>query len=65
MKSNILQAEVDRLKAIIKKIDEVTPRADNTCTEPGIAISEAVRRKLIHERHPLFVGDADAELWME
>lgn len=41
-----LQAEIAELKAIIAYIDDVAPRADKTCDEPGITLSEAVRRAL-------------------
>ena len=37
--------EIAELKAIIARIDEVTPRADSTCDDPGITLSEAVRRE--------------------
>lgn len=36
--------ENTRLKAIIDKMDQHSPRADHTCDEPGITLSEAVMR---------------------
>ena len=38
--------EVTRLRAIIAHIDKTAPRADRTCDEPGITLSEAARRAL-------------------
>lgn len=40
------EAEVKALKAVIVRMDEVAPRADHTCNEPGITLSEAVRREM-------------------
>ena len=52
-----LRAEVEQLRAIIAFIDGVMPVADETCDEPGITVSEAARRELRDEKHPLFTGD--------
>jgi len=41
-----LESENERLKEVIKRIDEVVPHADETCDEPGITLSEAVRREM-------------------
>lgn len=46
--------EVERLRAVIARIDEAAGRADSTCDEPGITLSEAVRRELKDKRHKLF-----------
>lgn len=40
-----LTAEINRLKDIISIMDEYTPKADDTCAEPGITFSEAVMRQ--------------------
>lgn len=37
--------ELEKALAIIKRMDEVTPRADKTCDFPGITLSEAVQRE--------------------
>lgn len=50
--------EVERLRAIIARMDEVAPRADDTCDEPGITLSEAVRREFKSNRHRLFAKEA-------
>lgn len=42
--------------AIIALIDKRVPRADYTCDEPGIYISEAARRILIDNGHSAFAG---------
>jgi len=39
------EAEWDELKAIIARMDQAVPLADQTCDEPGITLSEAVRRE--------------------
>lgn len=44
----------DKLMAIIDLMDKNAPRADRTCLEPGITYSEAARRHLIEDKHPLF-----------
>lgn len=41
-----LTAELAECRAVIAKIDIVAPLADETCLEPGITLSEAVRRQL-------------------
>lgn len=41
-----LLARIAELEAIIAYIDDVAPRADETCDEPGIKFSEAVRRAI-------------------
>lgn len=41
-----LLAEFDELQAIIQLIDARAPRADATCVDPGITLSEAARRTL-------------------
>jgi Lar family restriction alleviation protein len=41
-----LRAEMERLREIIRVIDELSPRADHTCDEPGITLSEAARRHI-------------------
>lgn len=51
-----LEAEIERLRSIIEVIDNSCPRADETCAEPGITISEAARRTLIDERHHAFAA---------
>lgn len=40
-----LRAEIEDLRAIIARMDEAFPLADETCEEPGITLSEAVRRE--------------------
>ena len=49
-----LERENAQLKAIIKLIDKTVPMADDTCDEPGITFSEACRRQLIEDKHPIF-----------
>lgn len=39
------EAEVAQLISIIRHMDFVTPKADKTCDEPGITLSESVQRK--------------------
>jgi diadenosine tetraphosphatase ApaH/serine/threonine PP2A family protein phosphatase len=39
-------ARVQGLEGIIAMMDAVTPRADKTCDEPGITLSEACRRQI-------------------
>ena len=39
-----LEAELAELQSIIVYIDDHAPRADETCEEPGITLSEAARR---------------------
>lgn len=41
-----LRAQLADLQRIIEYIDKKFPRADKTCDEPGITLSEAVRRTL-------------------
>ena len=41
-----LIAEVRSLRMMLDLIDRRCPRADSTCDEPGITISEAARREL-------------------
>ena len=41
-----LRAERDELAAVLAYIDAHTPRADSTCNEPGITLSEAARREM-------------------
>jgi hypothetical protein len=43
-----------RLRAILALIDRQAGPADHTCDEPGITLSEAARRTLRNEGHPLF-----------
>ena len=45
IRADAAEAERNELIAIIARIDEVVPRADNSCEDPGITISEAVRRE--------------------
>lgn len=40
----IYESEIRRLRGIIDKMDQHSPRADRTCAEPGITLSEAVMR---------------------
>ncbi len=47
-------SELDRLREIVKRMDMAAPVADDSCDEPGISLSEAYRRQLIDEGHPLF-----------
>lgn len=42
--------ELNELRDIVKLIDARTPRADSTCDEPGITLSEAARRELAEQR---------------
>lgn len=42
------QAEIERLTAIIAVMDASSPRADHTCAEPGITLSQAVEREYPH-----------------
>lgn len=49
-----MSIEVAQLRAILRLIDERVPRADDTCDEPGITISEAARRELRAARHKAF-----------
>lgn len=44
-----LRAQLADLQRIIKYIDKKFPRADETCDEPGITLSEAVRRTLAEQ----------------
>jgi hypothetical protein len=44
------RAEVERLRKIIRVIDELSPRADHTCDEPGITLSEAARRHIADKK---------------
>ncbi len=41
-----LSAGIRKMIEILDYIDHVAPRADSTCDEPGITLSEAARRKL-------------------
>jgi hypothetical protein len=41
-----LRARIAEMEAIITYIDEHAPRADDTCAEPGITLSEAARRAI-------------------
>lgn len=54
---NEYQLQVDRLQAILARIDDHAGRADKTCDEPGIILTEATRRLLIDENHPAFEGE--------
>lgn len=45
----LMQARIAELEAIIQFIDARHPAADDTCDEPGISFSEAVRRTLKDE----------------
>lgn len=40
-----LEAEVALNQRMFSRIDEVTPKADHICDEPGISFTEAVRRE--------------------
>lgn len=42
--------EIGRLVQIIARMDAVTPRADESCDDPGITLSEAIQRKWPHLR---------------
>lgn len=53
-----LAAQVKRAEAMIQLIDRHVGGADQTCDEPGISISEAARRTLRDQGHPLFQEDA-------
>lgn len=44
----VKQAEIERLAAIIAVMDASSPRADRTCAEPGITLSQAVEREYPH-----------------
>lgn len=48
------QREIDRLQAIIGRIDTYAPRADKTCIRPGITLSQAAANMLRDEGHELF-----------
>jgi hypothetical protein len=54
-----LEKEIERLRALIGKMDEHAPPADETCHEPGISYSEACRRRLRDEGHSLFQETTD------
>ncbi len=41
-----LQEQNARLLLVLKMIDAAVPRADNSCDDPGITISEAVCRQI-------------------
>jgi len=49
-----LEEEIDRLRALIKEMDDHVPPADGACDEPGIPYSEACRRLLRDKGHSLF-----------
>ncbi len=53
-----LAAQVKRAEAMMRLIDRHVGGADQTCDEPGISISEAARRTLRDQGHPLFQEDA-------
>lgn len=57
---NEYQLQVDRLQAMLDRIDSCAGKADKTCDEPGIILSEATRRMLIDEGHPAFEGESYA-----
>jgi hypothetical protein len=42
-------AEIKELQALIQYIDAHAPRADSTCDEPGISLSEAAKRAIKDE----------------
>ena len=50
------QAEIGRLTAIIAVMDASSPRADHTCAEPGITLSQAVEREYPHLARPVREG---------
>lgn len=41
-----LHYRIEELEAVLTRIDAIAPPADDTCLEPGISLSEAVRRQL-------------------
>lgn len=41
-----LSAGIRKAIEILNYLDQIAPLADDTCTEPGITLSEAVRRAL-------------------
>jgi hypothetical protein len=41
-----LAGQLAKVQAIITRIDQVAPLADETCDEPGITLSEAIRREI-------------------
>lgn len=41
-----LHRRIEELEAVLTRIDAIAPAADDTCLEPGITLSEAVRREL-------------------
>lgn len=47
---------LEQALAIIDRLDALIPRADETCEEPGITVSEAARRILVEEGHPAFAA---------
>jgi len=55
LEGQMIKHENAQLKAIIEIIDKTVPLADSTCDEPGITFSEACRRQLIEDKHPLFI----------
>lgn len=50
------QAEIERLTAIIAVMDASSPRADHTCAEPGITLSQAVEREYPHLARTVLEG---------
>lgn len=40
---------IAELEAILARIDQIAPRADDSCLDPGVTLSEAVRRALKDE----------------
>lgn len=54
-KLNLSRLTKMQLIALIERIDQHAPRANNTCDEPGIKLSEGAFRMLIDEGNdPLF-----------
>lgn len=49
-----LERDNAQLRAIISMMDAKAPRADDSCWGPGISYSEATRRQLTDDEHPLF-----------
>ena len=50
---------VHRALVILSFIETHSPRADETCAEPGITIMEGAVRHLRDQNHPLFVDSSD------
>lgn len=48
--ANAQAQEIARLRQIIAQMDALTPRANKTCDQPGITLSEAIQREWPHLR---------------